>query len=188
MKTFLSKFMDAAEVAKIEEAFKAKNPDSTGLPIYIPKTRFDEVDNKRKAAEDALKAVPTDWQEQLNALNEKLNSQKSDYETKLQNQKNDYEAKLTSAASTAERTAKVYGSGARNVKAVLALLDESKPVDEQLSALQKSDPYLFNGSSGPKGTGKGDGEHGGDGDDKGTDNRLSTADMYRAVGLTPPTK
>lgn len=187
MRSFLLKFLDAAKVDEIEAAYKAKNADSSGLPIYIPKTRFDEVDGKRKAAEELLKAVPTDWEDQMKALRTQLESQKGDYEGRLTAQQADYESRLAAAAAEAERTAKVYGAHARNVKAVLALIDSAKPVDEQIAALQKSDPYLFEISGGPKGTGKGDGEHGGDGDEHGSDHKLSTADMYRAVGLTPRT-
>ena len=174
MKAFLSKFFGADEVAKIEEAYKAKNPDAQGLPIYIPKSRFDEVDGKRKAAEEALKAVPADWQEQLKGLNEQLATQKTEYE-----------AKLASKDKLADCTAKIYSAGARNVKAVLALIDQDKPIDEQLKNIRESDPYLFRGanSSGMgKGTGKGE-----DGDETGkASEKISTEAMYRAVGLMPP--
>lgn len=184
MKAFLQKFLDADKVAEIEEAYVAKNSGSNGLPIYIPKSRFDEVDSRRKAAEDSLKAVPQDWKEQIENLNHTLSSQKADFEAQLEAQKNSYEKQLTDAASEAERTAKVYGAGARNVKAVLALIDKDKPVDAQIEALQKSDPYLFGVSGVYKGTGKNNDGNSGAGKDSG----LSTADMYRAVGLTPPTE
>ena len=108
MKAFLSKFFDADEVAKIEEAYKAKNPDAQGLPIYIPKSRFDEVDGTRKAAEEALKAVPADWQEQLKGLNEQLATQKTEYE-----------AKLASKDKLADCTAKIYSAGSRKEKQVI---------------------------------------------------------------------
>ena len=186
MKQFLSKFLSAEEVEKIEEAFKNKNTDSSGLPIYIPKSRFDEVDAKRKLAEENLKAVPTDWKAQLDNLNAQITEQKQTFETKLTEQKTGFEAQIAAIKAESERTAKVYGSGARNVKAVMALIDPNKAIDEQLVALQKSDPYLFNTSNVPKGTGKGDNGHGGEGDEKGRDHRLSVENMYRAVGIVPP--
>lgn len=188
MRTFLSKFLDAATLANVEEAYKAKNPEATGLPIYIPKTRFDEVSAKLKTAEDTLKGVPIDWSTQLSGLQEQLKNKSVEYEKQLADQKSEYESKLAAAGAESARTAKVYGAGARNVKAVMALLDLDKDIDEQLTALRQSDPYLFNESNVPKGTGKGDGNHGGEGDDKGTNTKLSSDDMYRAVGIPIPVK
>lgn len=199
MRSFLSKFLGADKVNEILEAYKAKNEGAEDLPVYIPKSRFDEknkalsdAENKIKGfdkeKEDAIKAatapleaklkeIPTDWQKQL-----------SDARAALDTQKTEYEGKLAAANAEADRTAKIYGSGARNVKAVRALLDDTKPIDEQLTALKESDPYLFNSSGFGKGTGKGDDSHGGDGDDKGKgSDKLSTDAMYRAVGLVPPT-
>lgn len=178
MKAFLSKFFDADKVNEIEEAYKAKNPDAQGLPIYIPKSRFDEIDGKRKTAEEALKAVPTDWKDQIAKLNEQLRTQKDDYE-----------GKLAAKDKLADCTAKIYSSGARNVKAVMALIDQEKPIEDQLKALRESDPYLFKGSNGGmgKGTGKGTGDTGGEGDDGGKPSeKLSAEAMYRAVGIVPP--
>ena len=198
MRSFLSKFLEAAKVDEIVTAYKAKNEGVEDLPIYIPKSRFDEKNNKLTEAEnkikgfekeksDAVKAatapleaklkeIPEDWQQQL------ANAQKA-----LETQKTEYEGKLAAASAEADRTAKIYGSGARNIKAVRALLDDTKPVDEQLTALKESDPYLFNASGLGKGTGKGDDGHGGEGDDKGkSSEKLSIDAMYRAVGLVPP--
>lgn len=200
MRSFLSKYMDAAEIDKLESTYKEKNPEAKGLPVYIPKSRFDEKNDalteaerkirnfdKEKAdaikaatepLEAKLKAIPDDWETQLKSAKDALETQKADYE-----------GKLAAAEKSADVTAKIYESGARNVKAVRALLDDTKPIDEQLSALQKSDAYLFNPKGPGKGTGKGDDSHGGDGDDKGGEGKdISTNAMYRAVGLTPPTE
>ena len=172
MRKFLLNFMDAAEVDKIEEEYKSKYSDAQGLPTYIPKARLDEEIAKRKSAEEAVNQVPKDWKEQLDNL-----------KVELETQKNDYEAKLTASKTEAERTAKIYGSGARNVKAVAALLDNNADIDKQLEALKKSDPYLFNTSdAGGKGTGK----HGG-GNDPAPENKMTQEAMYKAVGMIPPT-
>lgn len=172
MRKFLLNFMDATDVDKLEEAYKTKNPDAQGLPTYIPKTRLDEEIGKRKSVEDSLKAIPADWKEQLE-------KSKKD----LDDQKNNYENQIASIKTEAERTIKVYGSGARNAKAVMALLEKDKPIDTQLEALKKSDPYLFNVENvGGKGTGKDGGDDGGKNTEK-----LSEDAMYRAVGLVPPT-
>lgn len=184
MRKFLQKFMSEEDLNKLEEAYKAENAGANGLPTYIPKSRFDEVDGKRKAAEalvanfeadkqkavdEAMKGIPKDWKEQI------------DKATKaLEDQKTAYEAKLAEQTKTAGIVAKLYEAGARNVKAVQALLDDSKPIDEQITALKASDGYLFGGNTG-KGTGKSGG--GDDGDGAGSDKKLSEADMYKAVGI-----
>lgn len=191
MRNFLSKYLTTEELNKLEEAYKSKNEGATGLPVYIPKSRFDEVDGKRKAAEQlvagfesekqkavkeataAYAAIPEDWKKQLD-----------DAKSALETQKVAYEKQLKEASEAADVTAKIYESGARNVKAVRALLDSSKPIEEQLEALKTSDSYLFKGR-GNKGTGK----DGGDGDGNGSEgdkDKLSTADMYRAVGIAVP--
>ena len=200
MRSFLSKFMDAAEIDKLEEAYKAKNPNVAALPIYIPKSRFDEkvgqldeandkikrfetekaaaIKAATKPLEEQLKAIPTDWQQQIDNMKQELATQKADYESKL-----------AEAEKAADVTAKLYEAGARNIKAVRALIDDSKPIEEQITGLKASDPYLFTVSGIGKGTGKGDGAHGGDGDDgSGNDGNISTDAMYRAVGIAPPTK
>lgn len=189
MRNFLAKYLSADELNKLEEAYKSKNEGAQGLPIYIPKTRFDEVDNKRKAAEqtiasfeaektkavdeatavlkEQLKAIPSDWKEQLENAKQALETQKTEYEGKLKASEKSYEI-----------TSKIYESGARNVKAVRALLDENKPIDAQLKNLKESDSYLFSVRI-PKGTGK-DGD---EGSGSGGDGKLSAEAMYAAVGI-----
>lgn len=198
MRKFLSQFMSADKIDEIEKAFKEKNADSTGLPTYIAKSRFDEVNGKLKAAEDIAKNFDGEKakavKEALSPLEAKLKEIPEDWKVQLEaatkavaDTKTEYEGKLTEATKNADVTAKIYESGARNAKAVKALLDGTKPIEEQLTKIKETDPYLFGGSGLGKGTGKGDGEHGGDGDDKGKDGEsISTARMYEAVGLTPP--
>lgn len=186
MRKFLSQFLSAAQIDEIEKAFKEKNPDSNGLPTYIAKSRLDEEISKRKAAEDATKNFESEKAKAVKEAEEKLTGE---WKTKLEATKTEYEGKLTSAQKAADVSAKIYESGARNVKAVRALLDDTKPIDEQLKALKESDSYLFNSGSGlSKGTGKGDGDHGGDGDDgKGTnDDKIPVSKMYEAVGIPAP--
>lgn len=183
MRSFLSNFMEAAEIDKIEAAYKVKHPDASGLPAYIPKSRLDEEIAKRKTAEEAIKTATKPFEDKLKAIPEDWQKQINDAKAALETQKADYEKKIQDAQKSADVTAKIYESGARNVKAVRALLDESKGIDEQLTALKKSDSYLFNlGNDGSKGTGKqSDG-----GDPEGGSKGLSDDAMYRAVGLTPP--
>ena len=55
-----------------------------------------------------------------------------------------------------EVTEAIYNAKGKNVKAIKALIDPSKPVAEELERIQKSDSYLFGSSEGdiPGGTGK----------------------------------
>lgn len=173
MRKFLTQFMSAEELDKLEAAYKAKNEGAAGLPTYIPKTRFDEIDTKRKAAEQLVAGFEV---EKTKAVKEATDA----IEEKYKNQKAEFETKLQEANKTTEITAKIYESGARNVRAVRALLDTSKPIEEQLTALKTSDSYLFGGNM-PKGTGKNDET------DKGSEKeKLTEAAMYKAVGIIPP--
>lgn len=193
MRKFLSQFLSATQIDEIEKAFKEKNPDSNGLPTYIAKSRLDEEINKRKAAEDVSKNFESEKAKAVKEAEEKL---AGEWKTKLDaamaettKVKTEYEGKLASAQKSAEVSAKIYESGARNVKAVRALLDDTKPIDEQLKALKESDSYLFNSRSGlGKGTGKGDDDHGGDGDDGAgkDDGKIAVSKMYEAVGIPAP--
>lgn len=197
MRKFLSKFLDAAKIDEIVTAYKAKNEGAEDLPVYIPKSRFDEkndalneankkIEGFEKEKSDAIKAATEPLEAKLKDIPEDWKQQLTDAQEALKTQKSDYEGKLAAASAEADRTVKIYGSGARNVKAVRALLDDTKPIDEQLKALKESDPYLFHAGGLGKGTGKGDDGHGGEGDDGHGSDKLSTDAMYRAVGLVPP--
>ena len=105
MRKFLSQFLSATQIDEIEKAFKEKNPDSTGLPVHISKTRLDEEIGKRKTAEDALKVaeeakakaikeatdpleaqlkeIPKDWKAQLEAAKAETTTVRTEYEGKL---------------------------------------------------------------------------------------------------------
>ena len=199
MRKFLSQFLSSAEISEIEKKYKEKNADAKELPTYIPKQRFDEVNGKNKELENQikdfeatkekaikeaiapleakLKEIPENWKEQLEKL-----------KTESTTMKTDYESKIAALNKEQETTVKIYEAGGRNHKAIKALMDLTKDPAEELARIKQSDPYLF-GSNISKGTGKGDGEHGGDGDDgKGKSEQLSMAKMYEAVGLTPPTE
>ena len=191
MRTFLSKYMSAEALDELENAYKNANAGATGLPVYIPKSRFDEENTKRKNAEQLVAGFEEDKKKAVREAVEKYKDIPDDWKQQLDNatnalatQKADYEAKLTAAKQEADVTAKIYGAGGKNVKAIRALIDlnQEATVDEQLAALKESDSYLFNRTSGfKKGTDKDD-----DGGKQKEDGALSQAAMYRAVGITPP--
>ena len=60
MRTFLSKYMSAEALDELENAYKNANAGATGLPVYIPKSRFDEENTKRKNAEQLVAGFEED--------------------------------------------------------------------------------------------------------------------------------
>ena len=166
MRTFLSKYMSAEALDELENAYKNANAGATGLPVYIPKSRFDEENTKRKNAEQLVAGFEEDKKKAVREAVEKYKDIPDDWKQQLDNatnalatQKADYEAKLTAAKQEADVTAKIYGAGGKNVKAIRALIDlnQEATVDEQLAALKESDSYLFSKTSGfKKGTDKDD--------------------------------
>ena len=135
-----------------EQCEAALNEEMKG---FIPKSRFNEVNEENKA----LKQSVSERDNQLDELkkssgdNEALKKQIEDLQAQNAEQKKSYEAqmnqlKLDNAIDTA-----LTAAGAKNGKAVKALLDMAKValdkdgkltgLDEQVSAVQKSDGYLF---------------------------------------------
>lgn len=123
---------------------------------FVTKTRFNEVNEENKT----LKQSVSDRDKQLNDLkkssgdNAELKAQIEELQKKNTEQAKAHAAemaqlKLDNAVDTA-----LTAAGAKNSKAVKALLDMSKVKlgedgklsgwDEQISAVQKSDSYLFN--------------------------------------------
>lgn len=122
---------------------------------FVTKTRFNEVNEENKT----LKQSVSDRDKQLNDLkkssgdNAELKAQIEELQKKNTEQAKAHAAemaqlKLDNAVDTA-----LTAAGAKNSKAVKALLDMSKVKlgedgklsgwDEQISAVQKSDSYLF---------------------------------------------
>ncbi len=131
------------------------------LKGFIPKARFDEVNNEKKALEKTL----SERDEQLETLKkstgnvEEMKKQIADLQAENKTKDEAHAAemaklKLDNAVDTA-----LTAAGAKNIKAVRALLDSSglklgedgKPegLTAQLEALKKSDGYLFKESEAP---------------------------------------
>lgn len=134
---------------------------------FVTKTRFNEVNEENKT----LKQSVSDRDKQLNDLkkssgdNAELKAQIEELQKKNTEQAKAHAAemaqlKLDNAVDTA-----LTAAGAKNSKAVKALLDMSKVKlgedgklsgwDEQISAVQKSDSYLFEAKQQGKQTFKG---------------------------------
>jgi hypothetical protein len=134
----------------------------------VPKRRLDEVITERNrykeqvAERDSQLADLKTWAKD----NEVLKAQIAELQAKNKQAAEDYEKQLKEQrfAFAVERA--VAKADARNVKAVVALLDASKisldgenliGFDEQIAALKKSDPFLFGvdlKGRVPEGTGK----------------------------------
>ena len=126
------------------------------LKGYIPKTRFDEVNEAKKEAEaqvkerdkqlEDLKKASGDHEElkkQIEGLQEANKATKADYEAKIK------QMQIDNAVSSALKDA-----GAKNSAAVRALLKDLEKAEigddgavnglaEQIKALKESDAYLF---------------------------------------------
>ncbi len=157
-----------------EQADKVLEANKIQLEGFIPKNRFDEVNNAKKQLEKDI----TERDKQLKTLKESAgdNEALQNEITKLQNEnqtaKDNYDKeiaalKLNSAIETALGTHK-----AKNITAVKALLDTSKisidngnllGFDEQITALKEAEgtKFLFEGEAkAPAGTGPAPGADG----------------------------
>ena len=176
MKKFLQKYGVSEEVlTALLEAYKEDgHADATDLPEYIGKSRFDEVNRKLKTSEkkaadlekqiadlqkggdDAVKAAVTAKETELNEVHQKeIDSIKRDY-----------------AMDTA-----ILKARGKNAKAIKALIDPEKKLEDEIARLQKDEAYLFEGEDDiPGGTGRNGGNGG-----KSSDKELEA--MRNAVGV-----
>jgi len=122
---------------------------------YVTKTRFNEVNEENKT----LKKSVSDRDKQLENLkkssgdNEELKKQIETLQQENANQKKAHDAEMTQLRLDNAIDAALTAAGAKNIKAVRALIDTSKVkvgedgkltgFDDLLSAVQKSDSYLF---------------------------------------------
>ena len=130
---------------------------------FIPKDKYNEVAEAKKKLEEDIQERDKQLEQLKNAAsnNEELKNQIEELQEANRRAAEEWQAKMAQmkldfAIERALTTAK-----AKNIKAVKALLDMDKikldgdqllGIDEQLKALQQSDPYLF-GESGKVGGG-----------------------------------
>ena len=149
-----------------ELAAEVEKASAEELKGFIPKTRFDEVNEAKKNAEalvkerdkqleDVKKASGDneDLKKQIEALQEQNKTAKADYEAQIKRMQVD------NAVTTALKDA-----GAKNTAAVRALLKDLEKAEigedgavkglaEQIKAIQESDAYLFTSAEAGKLTG-----------------------------------
>ena len=124
---------------------------------FIPKAKFDEVNTQLKDS----KAQVTERDAQLTKLqesakgNEELTTQINALKEANANATKEYEAKLLAREKEFETDTLIASSGAKNIKAVKALLDSTKDIKTQLDELKKgSESYMFNVDTSKDGAGK----------------------------------
>ena len=138
-----------------ELAAKAEEASLKELGGYVEKTKFDEVSEENKT----LKKSVSDRDKQLDDLkaangdNEALKKQIEDMKQQNAEQEKAHKAELAQLRLDNAIETALTAAGAKNTKAVKALLDISKVKlgedgklsgwEEQLTAVQKSDAYLF---------------------------------------------
>lgn len=176
MKEFLKKFLSEEELKTIEEKYVAKNPDAKGLPVYISKERLDEVLGQKKEADGKV----TSLTQQIDTLNKGGEAKTKEAVQKAQDDaKAAHDKEIAALQNDFNITEAIYKAHGRNVKAVRALVDPVKKIDEEIARIQKEEPYLFGtGVDVPPGTGKTDVSSGGS-------ESAETNRMRAAVGLPP---
>lgn len=139
-----------------ELAVKAEKASQEELKDYVEKSKHNEVVEENKT----LKASVSDRDKQLETLkasagdNEELKKQIETMKQQNADQEKAHKAELAQLKLDNAMDAALTAAGAKNGKAVKALLDVSKVKlgedgklvgwDEQIKAIQKSDAYLFN--------------------------------------------
>lgn len=98
-----------------------------------------------ESVKDQLATMTTNYNNLKNATKdyEELKNQVATLTTDKTNLQNDLTNKLTQLQKAHETENKVRDRKAKNVKAVMALLDPEKDTDEQLDALTKSEDTAF---------------------------------------------
>lgn len=130
------------------------------LKNYIPKSRFDEVNEAKKKAEALIKERDKQLETIKNASGdtETLKKQIEDLQADNKKAKADYEASIKALRVDNAVSAAISAVGGKNtiaIKALLKDLDKAelnddgtvKGLDEQIKALVKSDAYLFESNS-----------------------------------------
>ena len=170
-----------------ETAKKLEAASQEELKGYIPKTRFDEVNNEKKRLELDVR----DRDSQLEALKNStgdVEAMKQQIETlQADNKAKDeaHAAEIKKLQREAVDNELLTAASAKNNKAVLALLDaieDTVDIDgyktkrsEQLEAIKKSDSYLFETKSTKKQVkGATPGESGNEDGEKGVDTSKMT--------------
>lgn len=186
-----------------ETAKKCEAASQEELKGYIPKARFDEVNNEKKKLEldvrdrdgqlETLKNSTGDVEAMKNQIEKLQADNKAKDEAHAAEIK---QLKIDSALDAALGNAKAKNKIA--VKALLKDMDKAelnadgtiKGLDEQIAALQKSDSYLFDAKESKKQVkGATPGESGNEEGDKGVDiSKMSYSELAAYLAENPDVK
>ena len=137
-------------------ATKIAEASAEELKGYIPKTRFDEVNEAKKNAEALVKERDKQLEDVKKSTgdNEELKKHIEQLQESNKTAKAEYEANIKRVQKENIDTLLLTEQGAKNAKAILALLDAVDDKLEgddykaarlaQIQSLQKSESYLFN--------------------------------------------
>ena len=170
-----------------ELAAKCEAASLEELKGFIPKSRFDEVNNAKNIAESLVKERDSQLETLKNSTGDvdSLKKQIADLQEENKTKDEAHAAEIRKLQRDAVDTELLTGVNAKNHKAVLGLLDVIEDdVDieayktkraEQIEAVQKSDEYLFEAKDSKKTKVKG-AEPGETGKDEG-DGKVDTSKM-----------
>ena len=177
MKKFLQKYgLTEEQINAVLEAYKNDgHADATDLPEYIGKTRFDEVNTAKKSAEKKI----TELEKQIEDLTKGGDAAVAAAVKKATDELTaTFTAEKESLIKDHAMDVAIMQAHGKNAKAIKALIDPEKKLEEEIARLQKDEAYLFEANDDiPGGTGKSGGESG-----KSDDKELEA--MRHAVGVT----
>lgn len=137
-------------------ATKVAEASADELKGYIPKSRFDEVNEAKKNAEGLVKERDKQLEDvkKSSGDNDELKKQIETLQEQNKTAKAEYEANIKKMQIDNAVQAALKDAGAKNVTALMALLKDIdkaeltedgtvKGLADQIQALQKSDSYLF---------------------------------------------
>ena len=138
-------------------AIKIAEQSTEELKGYIPKTRFDEVNEAKKNAESLVRERDKQLEDlkKSTGVNEELKKQIETLQEENKTTKQKYESDIKKMQIDNAVQSALKDAGAKNVKAIMALLKDIdkaelaedgtvKGLVDQIQELQKSESYLFN--------------------------------------------
>ena len=182
-----------------ETAEKIANASAEELKGFVPKSRFDEVNNAKKTAEDTVKERDQQIESLKSAGNvDDLKQQITTLQNENKAKDEAHAAELLKVRIDFDVEAALTEAKAKNHKAVKALLDlekaelgddgKVKGLREQIAALTKAEDskFMFNAVTAPKMKGAKTGEDGIEDGDKGVDTSKMTYDELCAYLAETP--
>lgn len=153
MRKFLQKYgLTEEEINKVLESYKKDHPDAKDLPEYIGKSRFDEVNVKLKTSEGEVTTLKKQIEDLQKGGDDAVKAAVKAAEDAL---KAAHQSEIDALKKDFEMENAILKARGKNVKAIKALIDPEKKIDDEIVRLQKDEAYLFGEESDiPGGTGK----------------------------------